>query len=208
MLFPEVLAFARAALPPPPARVLEIGAGHGELAAALGDAGYTVVAIDPAGHVAEVIRVALHELSEPPGSFAAAVAVVSLHHVEPLAESCRRLAELVRPGGALVIDEFDVERFDERAAAWLLERRGESADPATVVADLREHLHAVRRIRTELSPWFDLAEPVPGPYLYRWDLPADLRAAEEALIATGELPATGARLIGRRRPPAGSASGA
>jgi hypothetical protein len=66
----------------------------------------------------------------------------------------------------------------------------------------------VRRIRTELSPWFDVGEPVPGPYLYRWDLPADLRAAEEALIATGELPATGARLIGRRRPPAGSASGA
>ena len=34
MLAPDVIAFAREALPAPPARVLEIGAGDGELAAA------------------------------------------------------------------------------------------------------------------------------------------------------------------------------
>jgi NADPH:quinone reductase-like Zn-dependent oxidoreductase len=28
--------------------------------------------------------------------------VLSLHHVEPLSESCRRLAEVLRPGGRLV----------------------------------------------------------------------------------------------------------
>jgi SAM-dependent methyltransferase len=220
----EVLAFARAALPPPPARVLEVGAGHGELAAGLAGAGYDVVAIDPAGHVPEVLQVPLHELDEPPASFDAAVAVVSLHHVEPLDESCRRLAELLRPGAPLVIDEFDVERFDERAARWWLEQRGDSDAPSEVIAHLREHhgdsdapsavvaflrehLHPLARIRAALAPWFDVGEPVPGPYLYRWDVPAGLRAAEEELIAAGELPATGARLIARQAA-AGSPSAA
>src|SRR4051812_8862849 len=44
---PGVVAFVHAALPPPPARVLEVGAGQGKLAAALRAAGYDVVAIDP-----------------------------------------------------------------------------------------------------------------------------------------------------------------
>lgn len=193
----SVLAFARAALPEPPARVLEVGAGHGELAAALARAGYDVLAIDPAGHVPEVLQVPLHEVHEPAASFDAAVAVLSLHHVEPLAESCRRLAELLRPGAPLVIDEFDVARFDERAATWWLERRGVPGDPAQIVAEHRRHLHPVSRLRAELSAWFSIGEPVPGPYLYRWDLPPGLREAEEALIGAGGIPACGARLVGR-----------
>lgn len=195
----EVVAYARSALPAPPARVLEVGAGHGELATALSEAGYDVLAIDPAGHVPSVARVALLDVDEPPQSFDAAVAELSLHHVEPLTESCERLAELVHPGAPLVIDEFDVERYDSRAARWWLSQRGEDRDPDAIVADLRDHLHPVSRIRDALAPWFSLGEPVRGPYLYRWDLPPGLRPAEEELIATGALPATGARLAGRRQ---------
>jgi hypothetical protein len=33
-------------------------------------------------------------------------------------ESCRRLAEALRPGGTLVLDEIDVERFDEVAGRF------------------------------------------------------------------------------------------
>lgn len=40
MLTDAVIAFVRASLPPPPARLLEIGAGGGELAAGLRSAGY------------------------------------------------------------------------------------------------------------------------------------------------------------------------
>jgi len=118
-----VLHFVRESLPAAPARVLEIGAGDGGLAQALAADGYDVLAIDPASISNGVRPVALHELDETPGSFDAAVAVVALHHVEPLRRSCRRLAELVRPGGTLVLDEIDVERFDERAARWWLEHR-------------------------------------------------------------------------------------
>jgi SAM-dependent methyltransferase len=198
----EVAAFVRAALPPPPARVLEVGAGAGDLAAALADAGYEVVAIDPAGESPAVRPMALHELEEPAGSFDAAVAVISLHHVEPLAESCLRLGELVRPGGALVLDEFDVERFDERAARWWLEHREadeHDREPAEVVAALREHLHVLDRLRAELAGAFALGEPVRGAYLYRWGVGEGAREAEEQLIAAGSLPATGARLVGVRR---------
>jgi SAM-dependent methyltransferase len=190
----------RATLPAPPARVLEVGAGDGELAAVLASAGYDMVAIDPAAEIPAVRPVALHQLDEPPASFDAAVAVVSLHHVEPLDESCRRLAEMVRPGGVLAIDEIDFDQFDDRAARWWLDHSGHDADPAEMVEGTREHMHSLVRLRAALDPWFALGEPVPGPYLYRWDLPPGLREPEEQLIAAGELPAVGARLVGVRRP--------
>ena len=205
MLASDVVAFVRAALPQPPARVLEVGAGEGELAATLREAGYDVLAVDPAGERPGVVAVALHEVDEAAGSFDAAVAVLSLHHVEPLPQSCRRLGELVRQGGRLIVDEFDVERFDESAARWWLSQRrarGEDehhTDAATLVSDLRGHLHPVARLRGELAPWFAVGEFVPGPYLHRWGLAPELRAPEELLIAAGELPATGARLVAMRR---------
>jgi SAM-dependent methyltransferase len=197
----DVTAFMRATLPPPPARVLEIGAGDGELSAQLAGAGYDVVAIDPASEVESVRRVALHEVDEAP--FDAACAVVSLHHVEPLEESCRRLGELVRPGGLLVVDEIDVERMDERAARWWLDHHPDhDHGPAELIAGLREHLHTLDRLREALAPWFALGEPVRGAYLYRWEMPAGVRETEERMIAAGELPAIGARLVGVRGPAA------
>ena len=204
MLTHDLLGYVRSALPAPPARVLEIGAGDGALAAALREIGYDVLAIDPAGEQPGVVGLHLHRVDAPAESFDAAVAVLSLHHVEPLAESCRRLAEVLRPGGRLVVDEFDVQRFDERAARWWLQQREaqsdhEHADPATLVSELRGHLHSLARLREALAPWFAIGEPTPGPYLHRWALRPELRALEERLIAEGDLPATGARLVAVRR---------
>ena len=189
-------------LPPPPARVLEVGAGEGELAAALADAGYDVVAIDPAGE-GDVVPVVLLDLAEPDASFDAAVAVVSLHHVEPFEPSCRRLAEVVRPGGALVVDEFDVARFDEPSAQWLLDRwretgRERGRAPAEMVAELRAHLHPLAAIRATLGDWFEVGPVARDSYLYRWYLGEEFREAEEELIAAGSLPRLGARFAGTR----------
>ncbi|HEY1563880.1 MAG TPA: methyltransferase domain-containing protein [Gaiellaceae bacterium] len=204
MVFADLRAFIRANLPEPPARVLEVGAGAGALARALRAAGYEVVAIDPGSESEDVRAVALADLDEPAGSFAAAVAVVSLHHVDPLEESCRRLADLVEDGATLVVDEFDVARFDLRAAAWWLEQRAALGEPQPktapeLVDEHRKHLHPLDRIVAALEPQFELGLPVRGAWLHRWSLGESLRAVEEEAIARGDLPATGARLVGRRR---------
>jgi SAM-dependent methyltransferase len=201
----DVLAFVRAELPAPPARVLEVGAGAGELATALRGLGYDVVAIDPAASAPEVLPVALLDLDAGDGSFDAAVAVLSLHHVEPLEASCRRLAEVVRPGGRLVVDEMDVAALDARAAGWWAGHHGDHAhadhasDPAAMVTDMQAHLHPARLVRAALEPGFELGPVERGPYLHRWDLPPALRDEEAGLIAAGRLPATGARFTGTRR---------
>jgi ubiquinone/menaquinone biosynthesis C-methylase UbiE len=196
---PDAIAYVRAALPPPPARVLEVGAGDGELAGVLVAAGYDVTAIDPAGEP-PVQPVALEDLDAPPRSFDAAVAMVSLHHVMPLGASLRRLSEVLRRGARLVVDEFAVEHLDERASAWWLRHAGEhDHDPAHHVAHMREHLHSLAHIREQLAPWFDLSEPIPGAYMYRWKIDPALRDEEETMIAAGAMPATGARFIAVRR---------
>ncbi|HKC78430.1 MAG TPA: methyltransferase domain-containing protein, partial [Gaiellaceae bacterium] len=83
----DLLRFVRANLPAPPARILEIGAGDGELAQALRADGYDVLAIDPDPRGPDVRGVPLIDLDEPAASFDAALAVTSLHHVEPLEAS-------------------------------------------------------------------------------------------------------------------------
>jgi SAM-dependent methyltransferase len=203
MLDPSMLSFVLRSLPPAPARVLEVGAGDGVLARELIAAGYDVLAVDPASTTPEVRRIPLHQLDEPSAGFDAAVAVLSMHHVEPLIDSCHRLAQLIRSGGALVLDEIDFERFDEVAAGWWLEHRdpphGHGSSPQETVAHLRNHCHLLSSIQGALGEWFELTPPDRGPYLYRWELDPALRETELKLIAQGELPATGARLLGVRR---------
>jgi SAM-dependent methyltransferase len=204
MLTRDLLAFMRASLPEPPRRVLEIGAGRGELAAALRDAGYDVTAIDPAAEPESGVEPLA--LLEAGGSFDAAVAVVSLHHVDPLEASCAHLADLIAPGGRLVIDELDIGRYDVRAVEWwLAQRRALGADEThgrdavELLGHLVAHLHPLERICAALRPWFEVGEPVRGPCLHRWELRPSLRDAEVELIAEGRLPATGARLVAVRK---------
>lgn len=203
MLTSDLLAFVRSSLPNPPSRILEVGAGRGELAGVLAGAGYEVMAIDPSAEPgSEVERLSLLEVR---GSFEAAVAVVSLHHIEPLDESCAHLATLIAPGGQLVIDEIDVDRYDERAAGWWLSQRQtlgcvhEDADPARTIEELRRHVHSLDTVCDALRPYFEMGQPIRGAYLDRWELRPSFREPEVELIAEGLLPATGARLIAIRK---------
>ncbi len=158
MLTRDLLAFVRSSLPQPPADVLEVGAGRGELAAALGAAGYRVTAIDPAAEPGSHVQ--QRSLIDVEGSFDAAVAVVSLHHVDPLEQSCAHLATLIKPGGPVVIDEIDIERYDERATGWWVGQRlavggphGDD-DPVRLLEDLRDHIHPLSDINAALQPLF------------------------------------------------------
>lgn len=203
MTFPEVEAWVRANLPAAPARVLEIGAGDGSLSRALSADGYDVTAIDPKSETPDVKPVALADLPRQYHPFDAAVAVVSMHHVEPLAESVERLAAVMRPGAPLLLDEFDANALDERAAAWWLERRREhGGDDAELPAELaakRAKLHSIDLIVRTLSRAFDVGAPLRGLYLYRWHLDESVRPTEEELVARGELPPTGVRIVAIRR---------
>ncbi len=202
MLTRDLLAFVRAALPVPPARVLEVGAGRGELALALRDAGYEITAVDPAAGPGGIVRQC--SLLDVRGSFDAVVAVVSLHHIDPLQESCNHLATLLPPGTRLVIDEIDIDRYDEHALGWwLLQREAlgfdqEERSPTQILEELRRHIHSFEKVCAALSPHFDFGKPVRGPYLHRWELRPSLREVEVELIAEGLLPAVGARLIATR----------
>ena len=92
--------FVLAELPPPPARVLEVGCGAGELARTMDGAGYEVVAIDPAAPDGEIFRrIKLDEL-DPAERFDAVVAAFSLHHVIDLSVGLDRIRDVLRPGGA------------------------------------------------------------------------------------------------------------
>jgi SAM-dependent methyltransferase len=206
MVATDLLSFVRASLPMPPSRVLEIGAGDGELAQVLRDDGYEVLAIDPDPRGAGVQPLALNELDESSARFDAALAVTSLHHVEPLEASLERLAQLLEPGGVLVLDEFDVGAFDEQAAEWWLRRRralggAPEKSGADLVTEHRAHLHPLERIVVALEPYFEVGTPAYGPYLYRWNLAESFRDEEVDAIAREEIPAVGARLVARLRPP-------
>jgi SAM-dependent methyltransferase len=203
MLTNDLLAFVRSSLPEPPAHVLEVGAGSGELASALAAGGYQVTAVDPAAEPGSHVRPCT--LLDVTGSFDAAVAVVSLHHVEPLEESCAHLAGLLSPGALLIVDEIDSSRYDARAADWWLDQRralgrlDDDLDAGQMVEALREHIAPRHRVETALRPYFELGEPVRGAYLHRWELAPELLDAEVGLIAAGLLPAVGYRQVARRR---------
>jgi SAM-dependent methyltransferase len=203
MVTRELEAFVRAALAPPPLRVLEIGAGRGEVAVALRDAGYEITAVDPAAEPGGIVQRC--SLLEVRGSFDVAVSIVALHHVNPLEESCAHLATMLPTGGQLVVDEIDIDRYDDRAIAWWsLQRQALGVDehghaPSDILGHLREHIHPLDRMLAALAPYFDLGRPVPGPYLHRWELSPSLYAAEVDLIASGLVPAVGCRLIATRK---------
>jgi 2-polyprenyl-3-methyl-5-hydroxy-6-metoxy-1,4-benzoquinol methylase len=196
--------WVRASLPPAPARVLEVGAGEGELAARLRELGYDVRAIDPRGGAEGVDQVGLLDLEARDGEFDAAVAMLSLHHVDPLDESLTRLYDVLRPGAVLAVDEFDVTTFDRRAADWLLARWREQGreihgDAGAFTSDVRDHLHPVALIRERLwEAGFKVGAVELVPYLHRWHLEPGLRDAEVELIAAGGLPETGARFVATR----------
>ena len=205
MVTRELMAFVRGALPASPARVLEIGAGKGEVARALSDAGYAVTAVDPAAEPGGIVTRC--SLLETRGSFDVAVAVVSLHHIDPLEQSCAHLATLLPAGAPLVIDELDIDRYDERAMRWWYSQRqalGLGSDehdhgPLEILDHMRDHIHSLEAVSAALRPHFELAPPVRGPYLHRWELRPSLYEAEVDLIAGGLLPAVGARLIAMRK---------
>ncbi|MBA2332647.1 MAG: class I SAM-dependent methyltransferase [Actinobacteria bacterium] len=202
--------FARRYLPAPPARLLEVGCGQGELTTALAVAGYDVLGIDPAAPLGELFRrLTLEELDEP-GRYDGVIAARSLHHIRDLESALDRIASLLRPDGMFVVEEFVWDRLDEPTLEWLYRQRcalsvaGAGESPDSVQA-LREEwdadhlgLHGDEALRRGLAR-FDERAFVRTPYLHRLLEDPAVEVLEQALVDSGELRALGFRFAGRLR---------
>ncbi|HEY7198942.1 MAG TPA: methyltransferase domain-containing protein [Candidatus Dormibacteraeota bacterium] len=186
----EVLAFVRRALPAPPLRVVEVGCGRGELAAALQAAGYEVTALD-----ADPDAVAAARAAGVPARHAdfldgdaerhdAVLFTRSLHHIASLDRAVALAAEA---GPIVIVDEFARERADAATAAWFSDARAllaatgvltpPHADPLdpdplqrwlVEYGDRREHrLHTGAEMEAALRTRLDVVSVEACPYLYR-----------------------------------------
>jgi SAM-dependent methyltransferase len=204
----DLADFVTAHLPPPPARVLEVGCGSGELARALVDAGYEVTAIDPdAPDGPPFLRVTLEEL-EVTRPFGGVVTARSLHHLHDLAAALDKIQGLLVPGGALVVDDYAKERVDRPTADWYYERRqaiarsGGRAAPDSFDDCLREwredekDIHTYAAMRGELDARFRERFFAWVPYLFLELGKAAPREVEQSLIERGAIQATGFRYVG------------
>ena len=200
------VAFLLDHLPPPPARVLEVGCGRrGGVTPQLVEFGYDALGIDeeaPPGDRFRPIR--LQELEEP-AQFDAVVAERVFHHVHPLGEALDKVARLAP---LFVLDEFAWERIDEPARDWYegqyraLAAAGREPPGPPNLADWRtrwDGLHPSDVLRGELALRFDERLYEDRAYLYRWlDGPAT-EPLEQALIDGGAIRPIGFRWIGVSR---------
>lgn len=178
-------------------RVLEVGCGHGALAAMLADNGHDVTAIDlelPARLPSPGVRwiegdfVTLSDLDQGT-AFDAVVFTASLHHIAALDAALTRAESLLRPGGRLVLDEFDLAAPDAACARWYYDVQellaaagvypaeriddGVELEPRTRWLAAHEHhgeppLHSGASMITAVQAGFRDICIDRGPYLYRY----------------------------------------
>lgn len=179
-------------LPPPPARVLDVGGGAGVYAAWLADRGYDVHLLDPVPlHVEQALAHGTftaavgdaRELVEPDASRDAVLLLGPLYHLTDRADRVRALAEarrVVRPGGvvcaaaisrwagvhdALLRDAFADDRF--RSVMAHAVATGEHTNP-----------HRIRGWFT--TAYFHRPEDLPGELADAGLTGASVRAIEGA----------------------------
>ena len=214
----ELIEFVLSQLPSPPARVLEVGCGEGELTVALHAHDYDVTGIDPAAPAAPLFRRLKLEDLEEDERFDAVVASRSLHHVNDLELALDKIARLLTPGGVLVLDEFAWDRLDVATAEWLYGQQrvlaaaglGHAAptleDCCRGWEDEHVGLHGYEAMREQLDLRFDERLFEWTPYLHRYVGGVVTQSLERTLIDADAIQATGFRYVGVPREPGLSAA--
>ena len=141
--------------------MLDVGCGQGELTTGLAVAGYDVLGIDPLAPQGDRFRrILLEDLGVEEGPFDVVVASHSLHHVRDLGQALDRIVSLLRPAGALVLDEHGWDLADEATLDWLYNQRrtlaaaGQGEMPASldVLRDEWAAEHSVSTASTRSAP--------------------------------------------------------
>ena len=109
----------------PGIRILEVGAGRGQVAQRLRAVGHSVVAIDSDADVVEaawrdeieVVQADFLAFCADP--FDAIVFTRSLHHLSPLTAVVEQARALVRSAGNILIEDFAFDEMNQITAAWL-----------------------------------------------------------------------------------------
>jgi len=193
----------------PPACLLEVGCGDGELARNLARGGYDVTAIDPEAPAGEIFQTTSLEDFTSNTPFDVVVANRSLHHIADLSEALKKIHSLLVPGGPLLLNEFAWDQMDERTARWYLsqatEHRHEDASllPGRFPdAWIEEHdgLHDSGTMRRALGELFDelIFNWVPYIAEHYFKRP-DVIAREEDLIQSDSIGPLGFRYVGIAR---------
>ena len=178
-------------------RILEIGCGDGEVAAHLAAAGYRVVALDADRRSAARARRrgidarwAVWPAFRDPGTFDAVVFTRSLHHVDPIDAAVTHAAQVLVPGGRVVVEDFAFSDLRQHTIDWLvgilevLDASGALRRPdkgfgwqilatrGTGLSWVASHEgHSVTEMRQALAARFTLFADDAAPYLYRYLCP-------------------------------------
>jgi SAM-dependent methyltransferase len=199
--------FVLAHAPQPPARLLEVGCGAGELARTLARRGYSVTAIDPDAPTGDIFRKTSLEEFHEQQPFDVVIASRSLHHIADLVQAVSKLRSLLESDGLLILNEFAWDQMDERTARWYLSQVGQPRPedesllpgkfPEAWIAE-HEGLHESHAMRRALADVFDEQEFDWVPYIADHYLKQpDLIEQEWELIRSGLINPLGFHYVGR-----------
>jgi SAM-dependent methyltransferase len=172
-------------------RVLDVGCGNGLLARRLAADGLDVTALDRSLKRTERssgIRFVEEDfLGHQDAPFDALVFSASLHHLSPLDQALETAERLLRPGGSLLVSDFDLDAPDRFTARWYYDLEGlllaaghfrpdkvQGSDTEEPLARWHaEHVdtppfHRGTAMRAAIRQRFDLIGSSTGPYLYRY----------------------------------------
>ena len=204
-------AFVRRYLPDDARDILEIGCGSGELAARLLQDGMRIVALDSDANCVAEARVAGVDAriaswpTDMDEKFDAVLFTRSLHHIHPLDEAAAAAARVLRPGGAILVEDFRAEGGSERSNTWfagtvrLLEAAGAFGSGFDLDATLSrterdDHdLHSSSAIGGVLRR-LGSVQAEDAAYYFRY-LEGDLPAEATAALLDHEVSLTGAGVI-------------
>lgn len=191
----ETLEFVLKYLPNRDSRILEIGCGNGELALALQNLGFQMVAVDSSAEAVEnTKRLGVDaRIAEFPNfdesAFDAILFTRSLHHIHELAETVEKTHQLLKPNGLVMLEDFAFDEINDATMEWLygvtslldaaeqlnLEEDNFAKDLLLAKGNYQvwqenhhHDLHSAPTMFAELEKRFTPIAKTSAPYLYRY----------------------------------------